>query len=84
MECRKGMQLRAERGGGELLLDMDKNPGGGPLQVATGGPTLKQLGIERTEAMRWQMIARPKLGCEVVHLLPALKPINKLVLPEPL
>jgi len=55
-----GVQLRVERRGGELLQTMPKNPGvrivGGSIVEPPGIPTLKQLGIEKHEAMRWQQI----------------------------
>jgi N6-adenosine-specific RNA methylase IME4 len=62
------IKLRAERRIGELIADRDKakgaaTPRGGPR--ARGGivqprapETLKELGIERTAAKRWQDIAR--------------------------
>ena len=55
-------KLRAERKGGELLKEMQKNKGGGDtskhrLHRATSAPSLKDLGIEKTQSMRWQQIA---------------------------
>lgn len=53
--------IRAERRLGEMLLEMNKNAGGNPnwLQGATGRlPTYDDLGIEKTAAARWQMVAR--------------------------
>lgn len=55
------IKLRAERRAGEMLAEMEKNPGGNPNQLhdATGSipPSYKELGIEKTQAMRWQLEA---------------------------
>lgn len=51
------IKIRAERRAGEILAGMEKSKGGNPnlLQDATGlCPSYKDLGIERTQAMRWQ------------------------------
>ena len=55
-------KLRAERKGGELLKQMEKNKGGGDIRKhrlhdVTGAPRLKDLGIEKIQSMRWQQIA---------------------------
>lgn len=55
-------KLRAERKGGELLKEMEKNKGGWescgntmlPQDVA---PKLKDLGIHKMQSVRWQQIA---------------------------
>lgn len=55
------IKLRAERRAGEMLAEMEKNPGGNPnlLHHVTGSipPSYKELGIERIQAMRWQLEA---------------------------
>lgn len=53
------VRLRCERRAGELLAAMDKNRGGGDHRSrdATGGPTLADLGINKTQSHRWQAIA---------------------------
>jgi len=55
-------KLRAERKGGELLKEMEKNKGGQPSEKnrahhVPGTPTLKDLGIHRLQSQRWQQIA---------------------------
>jgi hypothetical protein len=62
------IRLRAERRVGQLLADMEKNPGarGNPggrgakierSQDATTQPTLSDLGINKTQSSRWQKLA---------------------------
>lgn len=56
------LKLNAERDAGLLLKQMEKNKGGGDIRKhqlhrATGAPSLKDLGIEKTQSMRWQQIA---------------------------
>ena len=62
------IRLRAERRVGQLLADMEKNPGarGNPggrgakierSQDATTQPTLSDLGINKTQSSRWQQLA---------------------------
>lgn len=54
------IKLRAERRAGELLSETPRAERGRPvktLHAATILPRLKDLGIERTEAHRWQAIA---------------------------
>ena len=58
MKSRRERQRKA----GELLKEMEKNKGGGDtskhrLHRATSAPSLKDLGIEKTQSMRWQQIA---------------------------
>jgi len=51
------VKLRAERRAGEMLAKMDKNPGGGDRSTGCGVqpvPSLADLGIEKTQAFRWQ------------------------------
>ena len=56
-------KLRAERKAGEMLSTMEKARGGRPtnrLQPATGfvaEPSLRELGIEKTQSHRWQRLA---------------------------
>jgi len=52
-------KLRAERKAGELLKQMEKQKPGEyqRLHDATVAPSLKDLGIEKTQSMRWQQIA---------------------------
>jgi len=60
-------KLRAERKAGELLKQMEKNKGvrtkggsisgGCTMQPPENTPRLKDLGIEKTQSMRWQQIA---------------------------
>ena len=58
-------KLRAERKGGELLKEMEKSKGSKGNQYTekldrlhdATSPTLKDLGIEKTQSMRWQQIA---------------------------
>ena len=68
------LKLRAERRAGEILRDMDKNEGalmqGKALsprsQAGTAAPpTLAELGIEKTQAHRWQAAAGPAKSCEI-------------------
>ena len=54
------LKLRAERRLGELLAGRERNRGGNPnlLHDATGcPPTYAEMGIERTQAHRWQQVA---------------------------
>lgn len=57
------IKLRAERRAGELLREMEKNEGGRPAETGNAmlpvsePPTLADLGIERMQSSRWQMIA---------------------------
>lgn len=57
------IKLRAERRAGEMLKEQEKNTGamgiGKKVQLhnATTLPTYKELGIEKTQAMRWQLEA---------------------------
>lgn len=56
------IKIRAERRGGELLKDMDKQHGGIKngmgLQGATSlPPLLSDIGIEKTQSHRWQKMA---------------------------
>jgi hypothetical protein len=54
------LKLRAERRLGEMLAGRERNRGGNPnlLHDATGcPPTYGEMGIERTQAHRWQQIA---------------------------
>ena len=61
--CAEG-KIRAERKAGNILREMPKHPAGRPseknrLHRATNfPPTLKQLGIEKTESHRWQVISK--------------------------
>jgi hypothetical protein len=50
---------RAERRAGELLAEMEKNPGTryGSC-IVQPPPTLEELGIEKTQSHRWQAEAR--------------------------
>jgi len=52
-------KIRAERKAGELLKQMEKQKPGEykRLHDATVTPSLKDLGIEKTQSMRWQQIA---------------------------
>ena len=54
-------KLRAERKGGELLKQMEKNKGvrlGGNIVLPPENtPKLKDLGIEKMQSVRWQQIA---------------------------
>lgn len=57
-------QLRAERKAGQILLGMPKAQGGRPekstsciVQPVDGPETYEELGIEKTQAHRWQSIA---------------------------
>ncbi len=62
------IKLRAERRAGELLQEMEKAKGGQPYQEKSTGctmqpvekkvSTLADVGIEKTQAMRWQQIAK--------------------------
>jgi hypothetical protein len=55
------IKLRAERRAGALLMEMEKHAGGHPnlFHAGTGcPPRLADLGIARTQAHRWQTIAR--------------------------
>lgn len=55
------IKIRAERRAGEILAEGERNPGGNPnlLHRATGlPPSYKDMDIERTEAHRWQSVAR--------------------------
>ncbi len=56
------IKLLAERGAGGLLAEMEKHPAGRPtnnrLHDATDlPPTLADLGIEKTQSHRWQLVA---------------------------
>jgi hypothetical protein len=58
------IRLRAERRAGEMLAETEKNKGGGDRRSdhwshgATGdAPTLKQLGITKSQSSMWQQIA---------------------------
>ncbi|MCL4518421.1 MAG: hypothetical protein M1587_04415, partial [Thaumarchaeota archaeon] len=58
------IKIRAERRGGEILVGLDKNPGGQAehksyvSQQGTGtNPKLSDLGISRNQSSRWQAIA---------------------------
>jgi DNA modification methylase len=55
------IKLRAERDAGKLLKQMEKNKGvrlgGCIVQPPENTPKLKDLGIEKTQSMRWQQIA---------------------------
>lgn len=52
------IKLRAERKAGEVLHDMDKNPGGNPSHDVRGlVPTLADLGITYMQSSRWQQVA---------------------------
>lgn len=58
------IKIRAERRAGEILLEMPKATGGGDKKsdqrlhrATTDHPSLKSLGIEKTESHRWQTIA---------------------------
>lgn len=53
------IKIRAERRAGELLAEMEKNPGG-PVRLqdaTTPPPTLADLGVEKTASHRYQAIA---------------------------
>ena len=59
------IKLRAERRLGEMLGEMNKNPGGQAEHksyllhdVTTRNPTLPDLGIDRTQSYRWQTLAK--------------------------
>lgn len=58
------IKLEAERRAGELLLNMDKHPGAATrLHDATSLPsTYEELGIEKTQAHRWQILAGVSLA----------------------
>ena len=49
---------QAERKGGQLLSEIEKHPGGNPnlSHDATGYKTLSEIGLNRTQSSRWQMI----------------------------
>ena len=53
------IKLWAERRAGELLLEIEKNKGGGDhrLHDVTGAPKLRELGIEKIQSHRWQRTA---------------------------
>lgn len=56
------IKVRAERRAGEMIVEMEKHPAGRPTKnqshPATNlPPTLKQLGISKTQSSRWQKIA---------------------------
>jgi hypothetical protein len=56
------IKVRAERRAGELLRDMEKNPGVrtlGPSRVSapSESPTLDTLGITHKQSSRWQKLA---------------------------
>lgn len=65
------IKLRAERRAGEILQAMPKNEGGRPVETSNtvlpvSEPTLKDMGIEKMQASRWQTIAAlPKEDFEV-------------------
>ena len=57
--------LRVERRGGEMLLVMEKNPGGQAEHefyrshdVTSRPPTYTELGLDKMTASRWQRLAR--------------------------
>jgi hypothetical protein len=57
------IKIRVEKRAGELLGEMAKNRGGNPnwLHPATSSqPTLEDLGLEKTQAHRWQTIGSRK------------------------
>ena len=67
------VKLRAERRAGEMLAEMDKAPAGRPsknrLQSATDlPPTYDELGIEKTQAHRWQLEASVPPGTFEQHI----------------
>ena len=58
------LRYRAEIRAGELLAEMEKNKGGGDRKSdhrshsATGDkPTLKDIGISKSQSSRWQQLA---------------------------
>jgi len=56
-ECAE-IKLRAERRAGDMLAEMEKNPGGGLVQFhpeTTLPPRLSELGISRIQSHRWQL-----------------------------
>ncbi len=58
-------RLWGERLGGEMLRDGDRQRDGRPKKPAQGAPvlpTLSEIGVERTQAQRWQRLAEiPKV-----------------------
>jgi phage N-6-adenine-methyltransferase len=51
------VKLRAERKAGEMLAEMQKNPGGGDQSTGNGVlpvPRLDELGIDKMQSSRWQ------------------------------
>lgn len=55
------VKIRAERKAGEMLAQMPKAEGGRPTETSNTvlhvSPTLADLGIERMQSSRWQMVA---------------------------
>lgn len=64
------IRLRAERRAGELLREMEKNPGGQPAhkgptglpKAPVGRPTLKELRISKKQSSTWQSLAAAPEG----------------------
>lgn len=58
------IKTRAERKAGEMLLDLEKAQGGRPitsskvLPVSETAPTLKEIGVSKTDSSRWQVLAK--------------------------
>lgn len=66
------IKTRAERRAGEMLLTLEKNPGalsrGSTLLPRGNEPTLKEIGVSKTESSRWQALAKipePKFEDEI-------------------
>ncbi len=57
--CRE-IRTRAERLAGELLADLEKNKGAAATrsQAATASPTLKEIGVSKSDSSRWQALAK--------------------------
>ena len=54
------IKVRAERRAGELLGEMEKNPGGDPRPnniMLLGPPKLSEIGISKIQSSRWQQMA---------------------------
>jgi len=55
------IKVRAERRAGEMLREMEKNPGtraaGSRMMRPPDTPTLEQLGINKAQSSRWQKLA---------------------------
>mgnify|MGYP001564590869 FL=1 len=56
------LKLRAERRAGEMLAEMEKNPGtvlgGNIVRPPSDIPKLADLGLSKTQSSRWQLEAR--------------------------